>query len=141
MEFSDIVTKDESEFLQHYDHERMWRVSAEEVPTRVRPTIAASKTMLTVFLSGRGAIFLNWLRSRGKVNSNYFCQHILRSLAQILHSGRNTRSPRPIVHFNNATPHRLPATDLFLKAADSLMSLKLHTALISVYATSFSSAT
>jgi hypothetical protein len=59
--FSDIVTGDESWFLQHYDHERMWCVSADEDPTRVCPRIAASKTILTVFLSGRGAIFINWI--------------------------------------------------------------------------------
>jgi hypothetical protein len=113
--FSDIVTEDESRFLQHYDHERMWYVSVVEVATRVRPTIAASKTMLTVFLSGRGDIFINWLPSRGKFNSNYFFQHVLGPLSQILHSGRNTHSARPIVHFDNATPHQSAATQSFFE--------------------------
>jgi hypothetical protein len=111
--FSDIVTGDESWFLQHYDHERMWCVSANKVPTRVRPTIAASKTMLTVFLSGRGTIFIDWLPSGGKFNSNYFCQHVLGPLAKILHSGQNAHFPRPIVHFDNATPLRSATTESF----------------------------
>jgi hypothetical protein len=58
--------------------------------------------MLTVFLSGRGAIFLNWLRSGDKFNSNYFCQHVLEPLPQILHSGRNT-------------PHRSAAAGRFFE--------------------------
>jgi hypothetical protein len=51
VQFHDIVTGDEYCFLQHYDHERIWCVSADEVPTRVRPTMVAPETMLTVFLS------------------------------------------------------------------------------------------
>jgi hypothetical protein len=61
VEFSDIMTEDESRFLQHDDHERMWCLLADGVTTRVRPTISASKTMLTVFLRCRGAIFINYL--------------------------------------------------------------------------------
>jgi hypothetical protein len=74
------------------------------------PTISGSKTMLTVFLSDRGAIFIKWLRSRGKFNSTYFFQQIPGSFAQIMHSGRNTHSPRPIVLFDNGTPHLSAAT-------------------------------
>ena len=111
VKFRDIVTGDESWFLQHYDHERIWSVSADEVPTRVRPTISVRKTMLTVFLSVRGAILINWLPADEKFNSGYFCSNVLEPLAQILGSGRNSHSPRPIVHFDNATPHRSARTE------------------------------
>jgi hypothetical protein len=104
--FRDIVTEDESWFQQQYEHERIWCLSADEVPTRVRPTIGVRKTMLTVFLSVRGTVLINWLPPQAKFNSTYFCQNVLEPLAQMLHSGRNTHSGRPIVHFDNATPHR-----------------------------------
>jgi hypothetical protein len=57
--FRDIVTGDESWFLQHYDHCQIWCVSADEMPTRVTHTIAAPKSMFTVFLSVRGVVFTN----------------------------------------------------------------------------------
>jgi hypothetical protein len=62
--------------------------------------------MLTVFLSVRGAVLINWLPPQVKFNNTYFCQNLLQPLAHILHSGRNTHSGRPIVHFDNATAHR-----------------------------------
>jgi hypothetical protein len=39
----DIVTGDESWFLQHSDHRRIWWISANEVPTRVTHTITVPK--------------------------------------------------------------------------------------------------
>jgi hypothetical protein len=104
--FRDIVTWDESWFLRHSEHERNWCLSADEIPTKVRPTIGVRKTMLTVFLSVRGAVLITWLPHQAKFNSTYFCQNLLQQLAHILHSGRNTHSGRPRVHFDNATPHR-----------------------------------
>jgi hypothetical protein len=44
--FAHLVTGDESWFLRHYERECMWCLSADEVPTRVKPTIATPKTML-----------------------------------------------------------------------------------------------
>jgi hypothetical protein len=113
--FPDIVTGDESRFLQHYDHKRIWYVLADEVLTMVSPPIAASKTILTMFLSVRGAIFINRLYSASKFDGNSFYQSVLRPLAQILQSGRNTHSPKPIVHFDNATLHRSIATETFFE--------------------------
>jgi hypothetical protein len=75
------VTSDESEFLEHYDHERMWHVSADEVPTRVRPTIVTSKMMLTVFLSARRVIFINGFHPGGKFDRSSFFQDLLEPLA------------------------------------------------------------
>jgi hypothetical protein len=43
--------------------------------------------MLTVFLSGRGAVLINWLASQAKFNSTYFCQQVVELIAHILHSG------------------------------------------------------
>jgi hypothetical protein len=62
--------------------------------------------MLTVFLSVRGAVLIDWLRAQGKFNRTYFDQNMLEPLVHILHSRRNTHSRRSIVHFHNATPHR-----------------------------------
>jgi hypothetical protein len=49
---------------------------------------------------------MNWLSPQAKFNSTYFCQNVPEPLAHVVHSGQNTYSGRPIVHFDNATPHR-----------------------------------
>jgi hypothetical protein len=67
--------------------------------------------MLTVFLNVRGAVLITWLSPQAMFNSTYFCQNVLQPLAHILYSGRNTHSGRPIVHFDNATPHRSARTE------------------------------
>jgi hypothetical protein len=73
--------EEESWFLEGENHERMWCVSVDEVPTRMRPTMATSDTMLTMFLTIRCAIVINWLPPGGKFNSNSFCQQRLEQLA------------------------------------------------------------
>jgi hypothetical protein len=62
--------------------------------------------MLTVFSSVRGAVLVNSLPPQAKCNGIYFCQNVLEPLAHVLHSERNTHSGTPMVHFDNATPHR-----------------------------------
>jgi hypothetical protein len=41
---------------------------------------------------------------------------VLELLANILHSGRNTHSGRPIVHFDNATPHQSARSENYFEA-------------------------
>jgi hypothetical protein len=100
------VTGDKSQFLQHYNHQQIWFVSAEEVLTKVASTMAAPKTMLTVFLSIHSAIFIDWLPPWEEFNSGYFCEKRPEPLFQVLLSGCGAGSPRSILHFDNAAPHR-----------------------------------
>jgi hypothetical protein len=103
--FRDIVTGDESWFLHHYDHWQIWRVSADEVSTIVVHMITAAQTMLTVFLSINSAIFINSLPPGEKFNSGHFCEKMLEPPSEIVHSRYAAYSARPILHFDNATPH------------------------------------
>jgi hypothetical protein len=64
-----------------------------------------------MFLSVRGVVFINWLPSGGKFTSSYVCTEVLEPLAQILHHWAIIHSARPIVHFDNATPHRAAASE------------------------------
>jgi hypothetical protein len=57
--FGDILMGDQSWFLQYYNHLQIWRLSADEVLIRMARTIAAPKTMLTVFLSIHDALFID----------------------------------------------------------------------------------
>jgi hypothetical protein len=57
----DMVTEDESWFLQHYKHRQIWCLPGDEVPKRVIQTIDTPKTMLKVFLGAEGAVFTDWL--------------------------------------------------------------------------------
>jgi hypothetical protein len=109
--YGDIVTSDESWLLQHCNHRKIWCISAYEVSTRAAYTIPVRKTTFTVFLSVHRAVFINWLSPRKRFNSGYFCHQIHEPLSQILHSGRAAGSPKPIMHFDNNTPHRLAGTE------------------------------
>jgi hypothetical protein len=70
--------------------------------------------MLIVFLSGRGAIVINWLSSRVSSTTTTSANMYL-ALSQILHSERNIHSPGPIVHFDNTTPLRSAVTESFFE--------------------------
>jgi hypothetical protein len=81
------------------------------VPTRVSQTMATPRTMLTVFLGAKGVVFMAWLPTGERFNSGYFCVHVLQPLAEILHRHRGMHSARPIVHVDNATPHRAAGSE------------------------------
>jgi hypothetical protein len=133
------VTGDESWILQEDDHQQIWYVSADEIPTKVRQVMVTSKTMLTMLLSIHGAIFINYLPSDENFNNSCFCQMILESLDQILHNGRAAHSPRPKVHFDQADTVNQPGLRIVSRASNSIMFLNIPTALNSVHATSFDS--
>jgi hypothetical protein len=61
--------------------------------------MAASKTRLTVFRSINGAIFINCLSPREKINSGYFCEKLLDPLSQILLSWARCRLPKTLSAF------------------------------------------
>jgi hypothetical protein len=128
----DIVAGDESRFLQHSGHRQIWCISADEVPTRMTQTIAAQKTMLTVFLSIDGTILINWFTPGSKFNSGYFCEEILEPFSEILPGGRAAGFLRPIMYFDRITPNRSAATEITSNFANSDMLLSHPTARISV---------
>jgi hypothetical protein len=65
--------------------------------------MAAQKITPTVFLGINGVILINWLTPGEKFNSGYFYEKVLEQLSDILQGGCAARSPRPIMHFDNAT--------------------------------------
>jgi hypothetical protein len=77
--------------------------------------------MLTVFLSIDGTILTNRLTPGEKFNSGYFCEKTAKPVSEILHGGRAAGSPRPIVHFHNATPHQSATTEIAFNFANSSM--------------------
>jgi hypothetical protein len=99
--------------------------------------ITAQETMMTVFLCTNGAILINWLTPGEKFNSGYLCKKVLEELSETLYSGRAARSPRSIVHFNNATLHWPAAIEIAFHFANSDMLRSHPTAEISVRVTSF----
>jgi hypothetical protein len=108
--FRDTVTGDKSWFLQNYEPWQIWCLSGDEVPKRVSRTIATPKKMLTVFLGLDGVVFTDWLPDGERFNSDYFCIHVLQTLAEILPRGRGAHPARPIGHCDDATPHRAART-------------------------------
>jgi histone-lysine N-methyltransferase SETMAR len=78
---------------------------------RVARITAAPKTMLTVFSSIHGAIFIDWPAPGETFNNIYFHGKILEPLSQVRHKGHSTSSPRPILHFDNASLHRSAVTE------------------------------
>jgi hypothetical protein len=105
------ATGDESWFLQYQEYRQIWRLPGDEVPKRVSQTIATPKTVLTVFFGAEGVVFTDWFPTGERFNSGHFYVHALRPLAEILHRRRGMHSARPIVHFDNATPHRAAGSE------------------------------
>jgi hypothetical protein len=112
-------------------------MSADGVPTRVRPTIAGSRTMLTVFLSGRGAIDIKWLfagaSSTPLTSANIYLGRLLRfCTAGETHMLQDRQSILTMPY-----PMDQRRLEVFSKTADSVMPLNFPTAMLSVHATSF----
>jgi hypothetical protein len=57
-------------------------------------------------LSARGAIFINGITHKEKMNTGCSYAQIREPLAQILHTGQAASFARPIPTFGNATPHQ-----------------------------------
>jgi hypothetical protein len=93
--------------------------------------------MLTVLSSIDGVILITWLTPREILNKGNFCEEILELLSEILLGGHAAGSPRPVVHFDNATPHRSAATKIAANFANFGMPPNQATARISVCVTSF----
>jgi hypothetical protein len=91
--------------------------------------------MLTVFLSIDGVILINWLTPGEKLNGGDFCKKLLEPLSEIVHGGRAAGFPRPIVQFDNATPHRSAATEISFNFPNSDIFSSHPTARISVRVT------
>jgi hypothetical protein len=49
--------------------------------------------------------------AQGEIQQLLLLRKTLEPLSEILRGGRAARSPRPIVHFDNAIPHRSAATE------------------------------
>jgi hypothetical protein len=136
VQFHDIVPGGESRFC-NIMRTRGYCVSADEVRTKARLTIIAPKTMLTVFLSVLGAIFINWLplgRSSTVTTSVNTCSS--RSLGFYAAGEICPLQDRSCIL---TMPHLLGQAGLRIvsRRTDSVMLLNLHTSLISVRATSF----
>jgi hypothetical protein len=74
-------------------------------------TITAQKNSADCVLK-YGRRHLNQLaHAQGKIQQLPLLRKILEPFSEILHGGRAAGSPRPIVHFDNAIPHRSAATE------------------------------
>jgi hypothetical protein len=134
--FRNQVTDDESWFLQDSNHQQSWCVSADEVPTRVVHTIAAQKTILTVFLRINGAISIKRLRPEGKFNSGCFCEKYSSRFPRSCTAGALHVSQRRYCILT--MPHVICQLQLKsgLKVANSDMLPNLRAAMLSVHVTS-----
>jgi hypothetical protein len=81
--------------------------------------------MLTVFLNIDGAILIKSFTPGDNFNNGYFCEKILEPLSQVPTSGRGAGSIRPIMHFDNATPHRSASTELYFQLCQFRHASKL----------------
>jgi hypothetical protein len=109
--FCDIVTGDKSWFLQYYGHRQILCISADDVPTRVAHTITAQKNNADCILKYRQRHLNQLAHAQGKIQQLLRLRKALEPLSEILHGGRAARSPKPILRFDNAIPHRSAATE------------------------------
>jgi histone-lysine N-methyltransferase SETMAR len=104
--FHFIYTGDESWLFYHYDQQRMWVASWEDVEEIERPSNHQKKTMLTVFFNGSGQFMMNLLPAREKMNSKYFEKEIIQTLgASCYPNGLQAPGSQVTLHFDNAPIH------------------------------------
>jgi histone-lysine N-methyltransferase SETMAR len=104
--FSFIYTGDESWMLYDYPHTTHWIPSWGEREEVERPSHHHRKVMLTVFFNGTGRFTMNWMEEGRTMNSEYFCQEVLPSVAaEAYGEGRAQRARKVWLHFDNAPIH------------------------------------
>jgi hypothetical protein len=82
--FLDIIIGHELWFLRHHLSCQMCYLSSGEILMRVRPTIAMDKTILTVSLGVRGAVFINSFQRGIRFNGVCFRDQMFTPFASIL---------------------------------------------------------
>jgi hypothetical protein len=75
--WKDIVTRDESWYYLHTDHEHRWLQPDQPVPERARQTIQSETVMLTIVWNHYGFHIIDALPNGCKFNGSYFLIHIL----------------------------------------------------------------
>jgi hypothetical protein len=111
------LTGDESWFCYTINHNYMWILDGEEVPTRPRRTIASPKRMLVDFWSPLGLSFVQILPKGTHFDFHYFCSNILSAIVQnqLSETPEDWRR-RMSLHFNNPTMHAAKCPIDYLRA-------------------------
>jgi histone-lysine N-methyltransferase SETMAR len=104
--FHYLFTGDESWiFYTYYDRTR-WVYSWEDVEEAVRPSHYQKKTMVTIFFNGSGQFVIDILPIGVKMDSTYFADNIIDTLAGSCYpDGRQPGERKVMLHFDNAPIH------------------------------------
>jgi len=78
-----FVTCDESWFYLDNYHDSAWVPEEDPPPERPLQFICSEKVMITVFWNPRGFFLVESLPKGQKFNSTYYCNNILKQLAEI----------------------------------------------------------
>jgi hypothetical protein len=111
-----FMTGDESWFYYSMDHERIWIPEAATAPTRPKQTISSPEQMLIIFWSPLGFAVIKILPKGARVDAPYFCSEILSLIdqSQPLATVKDQRR-RIVLYFDNATPHTVGETGVYLE--------------------------
>jgi hypothetical protein len=81
----------------------MWTLCLANIDQVQHPSHVAKKTMITVFFKGTGLHMIDILPQNQKVDTEYFAEHILRSLVSICYPmGKSSRQRKYVIHFDSA---------------------------------------
>jgi hypothetical protein len=99
-------TDDESWILWNTQRSGSWLAVHQELPVRVKQTIRASKSMLTVFFNPNSFAVVDLLPENESFTSAYFIDHILHPLVQLhVSAGGDNSSHKLRLHFDNSAFH------------------------------------
>jgi hypothetical protein len=100
------MTGDESWIRWHNDNFGSWLAIDDELPVRVRQTIGARKSMLTMFFSPKTFAVIDFLPEGTPFNGAYFVAQVVNPLHQLHSTATGNDARRKLcVHFDNSPCH------------------------------------
>ena len=99
-------TGDESWILWNTQRSGSWLAVDEELPVRVKQTIAAPKSMITIFFNPHSFPIVEVLPEKASFNAAYFIDCVVTPLAQLHASTAGDNARRKLrLHFDNSPCH------------------------------------
>ena len=110
-----IITLDQSWFYLNTDYERQWLPPDADRPEKERVMISSKKIMVTIVWNTSGMLLIDMLPKGVKYNSDYYINHILRPLVEILDNDPDHSREKFVIHADNAKPHTSKKTVEFFE--------------------------
>jgi histone-lysine N-methyltransferase SETMAR len=114
-----IITGDEKWFyhdqIPSKESNKVWLPEGAPRPPVVRPAQNSPKTMFAIFFDCHGLVLKVALPHGETVNATFYRDHCMKPLLEILRQQNAADEQRPLLHHDNAAPHRAHVVTGFLE--------------------------